>query len=106
MKAKLESNANFEDRETSRDCAWLLTTILAITLQFDNRRYRVNTLLEAYQKFFTCRQSPSQSVDDYRQALTTWANIIDHHGGTLVFTEPSPTTATKKNAQRQESTHC
>ena len=71
MKAKLEAHADFDDRENNQDCAWLLTTILAITLQFDNCRYWVNTLLEAYQKFFTCRQSSTQTVDDYRQALTT-----------------------------------
>jgi hypothetical protein len=106
MKAKLESNASFEDRESSRDCAWLLTTILAITPHFDNRRYRINTLLEAYQKFFTCRQSSTQTVDDYRQALTTWADIIDHHGGTLVFTEPTSTNIpapTGKKASKEPS---
>ena len=85
MKSKLESLPTFNDNETTRNCAWLLTTILATTLQFDNRRYPHTTLLEAYTKFFNCRQSPHQSVDEYRKTLVSWADIIDHYGGTLTF---------------------
>jgi hypothetical protein len=85
MKSKLDSIPAFETHETARDCSWLLVTILKITLQFDNRRYAYNTMLDAYHKFFSCRQSNTQSVDDYLQALVLWSDIIEHHGGTIVF---------------------
>ena len=113
MKAKLESMSDFDDKETARDCAWLLATILTITLQFDNRRYSHNTLLEAYQKFFNCRQSPTQSVDDYRKTLISWCDIIEHYGGSIVFntnlalandpiTDKPRTTSQRQAAAKQE----
>ena len=100
MKAKLESLPTFEKNATDRQCAWLLTTILSITLQFDNRRYTVNTLVEAY------RQHPNQSVDDYRQAMATWADIIEHHGGTLILSDaPSHSMGTKaQQTKNKEAT--
>ena len=86
MKSKLDSIPAFETHEVARDCSWLLVTILKITLQFDNCQYAYNTMLDAYHKFFSCRQSNTQSVDDYRQALALlWSDIIEHHGGTIVF---------------------
>ena len=85
MKSKLESYPTYTANEDARDCTWLLTTILAVTLQFDNRRYPYSSLLDAYHKFFSCRQSPNQSVDDYRQNLILWSDVIKKYGGTLVF---------------------
>jgi hypothetical protein len=114
MKSKLESYSVFRTKETARDCTWLLTTILAVTLQFDNRRYGYNSLLDAYHKFFSCRQSPTQSVDDYRQNLILWSEVIEQYGGTLVFnaslaskthpTTDKPRTADQRTAAAKQET--
>ena len=52
MKSKLESYPTYTAMEDAHNCTWLLTTILSVTLQFDNRRYPYSSLLDAYHKFF------------------------------------------------------
>jgi hypothetical protein len=84
MKAKLESLQEYEQKHTGYDCNWLLKSILSITLQFDRRRYGYLTLMEAQQRFLTCKQAPSQTVEAYQQQLTLWSDTIEHHGGTIV----------------------
>jgi hypothetical protein len=104
MKTKLESYPTYTAMEDARDCPWLLATILSITLQFDNRRYPYSSLLDAYHKFFSCRQSPNQSVDDYRQNLILWSDVIEQYGGTLVFNAslPSKTHPTTQKPRTSE----
>jgi hypothetical protein len=104
MKSKLESYSKYNEMEDARDCTWLLTTILSITLQFDNRRYPYSSLLDAYHKFFSCRQSPNQSVDDFRQNLILWSDVIEKYGGTLVFNAslPSKTHPTTQKPRTSE----
>ena len=84
MKAKLESSTEYEARHRTSDCHWLLKSILSITLQFDQRRYGHIAIMDAHQKFLTCRQSNTQTVEDYRRQLTLWSDTIEHHGGSIV----------------------
>ena len=87
MKAKLESLKEYDDMHEASDCNWLLKSILSITLQFDKRRYGHLAIMDASQKFLTCRQSSTQSVEDYRRQLTLWSDTIEHHGGSIVSNE-------------------
>ena len=84
MKAKLESSNEYDARHRANDCHWLLKSILSITLQFDQRRYGHIAIMDAHQKFLTCRQSNTQTVEDYRRQLTLWSDTIEHHGGSFV----------------------
>jgi hypothetical protein len=84
MKAKLESMHEYDERQRTSDCHWLLKSILAITLQFDNRRYGHIAIMDAHQKFLNCKQSSTQTVEDYRRQLTLWSDTIEHHGGSIV----------------------
>jgi hypothetical protein len=84
MKAKLESMHEYDERQRTSDCHWLLKSILAITLQFDNRRYGHIAIMDAHQKFLNCKQSSTQTVEDYRRQLTLWSDTIKHHGGSIV----------------------
>ena len=84
MKAKLESLKDFETKHADSDCHWLLKSILSITLQFDQRRYGHLAIMDAYQKFLSCKQSNNQTVEDYRRQITLWSDTIEHHGGSIV----------------------
>ena len=84
MKAKLESLKEYKEKHTASDCDWLLKSILSITLQFDKRRYNHLAIMDAHQNFLTCRQSSTQTVEDYRRQLTLWSDTMEHHGGFIV----------------------
>jgi hypothetical protein len=84
MKAKLESLKDFDEKHAASDCHWLLKSILSITLQFDQRRYGHLAIMDAHQKFLSCKQSSNQTVEDFRRQLTLWSDTIEHHGGSIV----------------------
>ena len=85
MKAKLLSMKEYKQKHKASDCHWLLKSILSITLQFDKRRNGYIALMDAYQQFVSLRQSPTQTVEEYKRQLTLWADTIEHHGGSVVL---------------------
>lgn len=84
MKAKLRSLKEYEERSKRNDCHWLLKNILSITLQFDQKRNGYLAIMDAHQNFLNCKQNQDQSVEEYLEALTLWADTIEYHGGTFV----------------------
>jgi hypothetical protein len=51
MKAKLKSLTEYEDKVDENDCMWLLKQIKAITLQFDEKKNKFISLLDARTSF-------------------------------------------------------
>jgi hypothetical protein len=112
MKDKLESIKEFDAKRNNNDCIWLFESILGINMQFDQRRYGHLALMEALQKFLTCKQANGQSIDDYRRQLMMWCATIEHFGGTVVgnfelanaqdSNGTTRTTDERKEAARQE----
>jgi hypothetical protein len=47
MKAKLKSLTEYQDKVNENDCMWLLKQIKAITLQFDKKKNKFISLLDA-----------------------------------------------------------
>ncbi len=113
MKAKLKSLKEYEARSKKNDCHWLFKNILSITLQFDQRRNGYLAIMEAHQNFLNCKQSQDQSIEEYLEALTLWADTIEYHGGTFVenymlaaATAPdgmARTESERRNAARDET---
>ncbi|KAI2512761.1 Reverse transcriptase (RNA-dependent DNA polymerase) [Fragilaria crotonensis] len=83
MKARVKTSEYYADKATKNDCFWLLRQIKSITLQFDESKNAILSLLDAQQSFLSCKQLPGQSADDYADCLIGWAETIETHGGTV-----------------------
>jgi hypothetical protein len=83
MKAKLKSLDDYEMRRDANDCAWLLTQIRAVTLQFDSTKNIFLLLLDARAHFLMCRQTQEQTPESYLSTLRGWAEVIKLYGGSV-----------------------
>ena len=83
MKAKLKSLDDYETRRDANDCAWLLTQIRAVTLQFDSTKNSFLSLLDARARFLTCRQTQEQTPESYLSTIRGWAEAIESYGGSV-----------------------
>ncbi|KAI2508903.1 Reverse transcriptase (RNA-dependent DNA polymerase) [Fragilaria crotonensis] len=83
MKARIKVSEHYTDKAIKNDCFWLLRQIKSITLQFDESKNAILSLLDAQQSFLSCKQLPGQSTDDYADCLIGWAETIETHGGTV-----------------------
>jgi hypothetical protein len=83
MKAKIKSLMGYKEMAEKNDCFWLLKQIKAVTLQFDEKRNKFISLLDARTSFLNCKQKEGQSADDYLEALRGWADTIEYHGGNV-----------------------
>ena len=69
MKAKVKSMDTYKEKAEANDCFWFLKQIRAVTLQFNEKRNKFMSLLDARASFLTCKQMEGQSADDYLEAL-------------------------------------
>ena len=83
MKARLKAMTNWKERTETNDCFWLLQQIKAVTLQFDEKRNGIMSLLDARSSLLNCRQQQGQPVDVYKEIIKGWADAIHFHGGTV-----------------------
>jgi ribosomal protein L15 len=83
MKAKVKSMTDYQAKVDENDCMWLLKQIKAITLQFDEKKNKFISLLDARTSLLNCKQFQGQSNDEYLESLRGWADTIEYHGGTV-----------------------
>ena len=110
MKARLKVMTNWREKTEANDCFWLLQQIKAVTLQFDEKRNGIMSLLDARSSLLNCKQQQGQSVSVYKETLKGWADAIHFHGGTVaerVNAVPATDTAGMPQtvAQREEIVH-
>lgn len=84
MKAKIKANRDYVEKSAANDCFWILKQIKSVTLKFDSKRNGYIALLDATANFVNLRQSQTQSVVDYVDALRGYADTIEYHGGSIV----------------------
>jgi hypothetical protein len=84
MRAKLKAARDYVDKAAANDCFWLLKQIKSVTLQFDDKRNGYIALLDATANYLNLRQSQSQSVLDYADALRGYVDTLEYHGGSVV----------------------
>ena len=65
MKAKLRTDPDYVTKHQDHDCAWLVSAIRAVTLQFDSTRYPYLSLIDARASFLNCTQGQHQSPASY-----------------------------------------
>ena len=63
MKARLKVMTNWRERTEANDCFWLLQQIKAVTLQFDEKRHGIMSLLDARSSLLNCKQQQGQPVN-------------------------------------------
>ena len=85
MKARLKALDAYEERTVTDDCKWLLSNIQAITMQFDEKHHGYTSILDATAGFLNCRQHVGQSVTNYVEAIKSYINTIEYHGGTIAL---------------------
>ena len=83
MKARVKTSDSYTDKVTKNDCFWLLRQIRLITLQFDESKSAILSLLDTQQGFLSCRQLPGQFANNYADCLIGWAETIETHGVTV-----------------------
>ena len=111
MKARLKVMTNWRERTEANDCFWLLQQIKAVTLQFDEKRHGIMSLLDARSSLLNCKQQQGQPVNVYKETLKGWADAIQQfHGGSVaerLNTVPATDDngATRTDAQREEIAH-
>lgn len=49
------SDGSYADKSTKNDCFWLLCQIKSITLQFDESKNAILSLLDAQHGFLSCK---------------------------------------------------
>ena len=85
MRVKLRSIDGCEDNWKADDCKWFLSNIQAVTMQFDTKHNGYVSMLDAIAGFVNCRQQRGQSVSAYLEALKSFSDTIEYHGGTIVL---------------------
>jgi hypothetical protein len=83
MKAKVKAAKDYQSKVDANDCLWILKQIKAITLQFDEKKNKFISLLDARTSLLNCRQFQGQSNDEYLESLRGWADTIEYHGGVV-----------------------
>jgi hypothetical protein len=83
MRAKVKSLSHYKEKTELTDCVWLLRQIKAVTLQFDEKRNVLMSLIDARTSLMNCKQEPGQQPAEYGDTIRAWAETIEHHGGTI-----------------------
>ena len=83
MKARIKTLDNYQARSEANDCFWLLQKIRAVTMELDEKKHGIMSLLDARCEFLNCRQAHNQTVSKYRETLKGWADAIRFHGGSV-----------------------
>ena len=79
----IKALSGYTDAVKKNNCFWLLANIQSITLQFDDAKHAVLSLVDAHRSFFNCKQLPGQSIDEFADTLIGWADTIESHKGTI-----------------------
>ena len=83
MQARLTALDGYKDATKENDCFWILQNINSITLQFDDTRQSMLSLLDTQAGFLNCKQQTGQTTDEYVDALIACAETIESHGGAI-----------------------
>jgi hypothetical protein len=83
MQARLKTLDGYQSHSDNNDCLWLLESIRAVTLELDEKKHGVLSLLDARFNMLSCRQGTNQTVSNYREAIKGWADAIMFHGGSV-----------------------
>lgn len=78
MRSKLRSLEHYSQKTEMNDCAWFLKEIKAVTLQFDERKYRFMFILDTWTSFLTWKGA-SQTTDKFLEELEElkgWAKAL------------------------------
>ena len=82
LRIKLKGTDGYEAAKDANDCIWLLITIRAISLNYENTKLKLLSLDDALEQYVMFRQD-TKSNDDYFKAFNGLVSVYEHLGGTL-----------------------
>ena len=83
MKSKIESLDEYEERNETCDCAWLLTAIKGITHKFEGTRYVFLSLDDARTNFYSYKQKKSETLHEYLRHFSSLIEVLEHYGAKM-----------------------
>ena len=83
MKTRVRTLSKYRERAEGNDCFWLIQKIRAITMELQEKKHGIMSMLDARWNLLSCRQAQSQSVGEYKATIKEWADAIRFHGGTV-----------------------
>ena len=83
MKLQLKAHDGYEASALSNDCVWLFMNIRSVTQQFQDSKDGFLSLFDAQHSFLGCKQSATQSADEFVKNVIGWAETIEMHGGVI-----------------------
>jgi hypothetical protein len=78
MCAKVKLLSHYKEKAELTDCVWLLQQINAVTLQFDEKRNVLMSLIDARTSLMNCKQEPGEQPVEYGNTIRAWAETIEH----------------------------
>jgi hypothetical protein len=82
MQSKIELLNDFEAKNTSCDCTWLLNEIRGISHQFEATRNIFISLDDAWENFYGIRQG-HQALHKYLKNFQANVQVLEHYGAAL-----------------------
>jgi Reverse transcriptase (RNA-dependent DNA polymerase) len=83
MQNKIKSIDDFEEKNKSCDCVWLLQSIRKVTYNFEDRRYVYASLLNAELNYLNYKQHEHETVAQYLMNFRTRYEVFEHYGGCI-----------------------
>jgi hypothetical protein len=80
MQSKLESLEDFDARNKTCDCIWLLKEIQGITHRFEGTRNVFISLNDAWTDFYNFKQGQHQLLYDYLKDFQALVQVLEHYG--------------------------
>ena len=86
MKAKIEARKDYESNIYNRPIK-LIDAIKEHALNYEESRYEMSIILDAFMTFFNCRQKEKELLQDYTRRFKLAREIMNSHlGGGIVLT--------------------
>ena len=82
MQSKIESLPDFDTKNTSCDCTWLLNEIRGISHQFEATRNVFISLDDAWENFYGIRQG-NEVLHEYLKNFQANVQVLEHYGAAL-----------------------
>lgn len=124
MQSKLESLEDFDTRNKTCDCIWLLKEIQGIAHRFEGARNVFISLDDAWTDFYNFKQGQHQLLCDHLKDFQALVQVLEHCGAEFGADGPNTASALAEvrkdhpaesdaankqetsRAQREEKIHC
>jgi hypothetical protein len=107
MQNKIMARSNFEAAEIYNDPIKLLNAVKEHALNYQETRYEMSIISDAFRALFNLQQKESESLQDYTRRFKTAREILESHlGGQIVLTKFARTMPKYDQNNAEANTEC